>query len=88
MEEEVIIKTEEGQRPVTEVISVKQWVINLVIMCIPVVNIVFLILWAFVQGNINQTKRNWAKAAIILMVAEVVLAIVLLTAFGLFTLKY
>lgn len=61
----------------SDVISVKEWVINLIIMCIPIVNIVFLILWGFSQKDINETKKNWAKASLILMIIGFILTIFL-----------
>lgn len=51
-----------------KVISVKEWMVNLIIMCIPVVNIVFLFIWAFGKKDINETKKNWAKGTLLLAV--------------------
>lgn len=81
---------EEDMTNKTPVISVKQWVINLAITCIPVVNIVFLILWAFGEKDTNPVKRNWARAYLLLMVAGFVLAMVvyiLIAVIGIFALK-
>lgn len=74
----------------SNVISVKEWVINLIIMCIPIVNIIFLFIWAFGQNDINETKQNWAKASLIIMAIGLVISIifyVLLAAAGLFFLQ-
>lgn len=51
----------------TNIISVKEWVINLIILIIPIVNIVFLFIWGFGQDDINETKKNWARASLILI---------------------
>lgn len=58
------------------VISVKEWVINLIIMCIPIVNIVFLFIWGFGQDDINETKKNWARAGLILIAIGICLTII------------
>jgi hypothetical protein len=82
MEEEMKIKS--------EIISVKEWTISLLIMCIPIINVVFLILWGFIQDNVSQTKRNWAKATLILIAIEIILVIVIfgiLAGFGICTMS-
>lgn len=49
------------------VISTKEWVITILIMSIPLVNIVFLILWATASIPVGMTKRNYARAVLIMM---------------------
>lgn len=81
---------EEEMNDRTQVISLKQWIVNLVITCIPVVNIVFLILWAFVEKDVNPNKRNWARASLLLMAAAFVLTLavyILIAIFGISALK-
>jgi ABC-type multidrug transport system permease subunit len=46
------------------VLSVKEWLITLVITAIPLVGLIFLFLWAF-GDDTNQNKANWAKAALL-----------------------
>jgi len=54
------------QQPVNPpVISLGDWLVTLIIMIIPVVNIIMLFVWGF--GDANQNKANWAKASLILM---------------------
>ncbi|MBK5720927.1 hypothetical protein JGH11_08595 [Dysgonomonas sp. Marseille-P4677] len=65
----------EQNESTSRVMSVKEWLINLVIMCIPVVNIIFLFIWGFGQSDINETKKNWAKASLILMAIGIGLTI-------------
>jgi len=50
----------------TEVLSVKDWLITLLISAIPLVNIVMLIIWAFGDST-NINKANWSKATLILI---------------------
>lgn len=81
---------EESINKTSNVISVKEWVINLLILCVPIVNIVFLFIWAFGQNDINETKQNWAKASLIIMAIGLVISIifyVLLAVVGIFFLQ-
>ena len=59
----------------TSVMSMKDWLITLLLMIIPCVNIVLLFVWAF--GNGNQNKQNWARAYLIVMAIGIVLSIAL-----------
>jgi len=45
--------------------KVKDWIITYLIMLVPVVNIVFLFIWAFSEGNHNPNKVSWAKASLL-----------------------
>lgn len=63
----------EGTDARTAVMTVKDWVITLIITCIPIVGLVMLFVWAFSDGNAN--KSNWAKAALILAAIMIVLYI-------------
>lgn len=47
------------------IMSVKEWLITYLIMIIPVVNIVFLFIWAFGNNGENPNKVSWAKASLI-----------------------
>lgn len=63
-----------------EVISLKEWIITLLIMVIPIVNIVMLFVWAF-SDNTPKSKSNWAKAKLVIMLLSFLLTIVLLILF-------
>lgn len=52
--------------------SVKDWVIALLITAIPLVGFVMLIVWAF-SSTENPNKANWAKATLIIMAISIVL---------------
>lgn len=47
--------------------SLKEWIMILFITAIPVVGFIFLVIWAF-DKSITETKRNYARAALIFMV--------------------
>ncbi len=59
----------------TAPVSVGEWVLTLLIMVIPLVNLIMLFVWAF-GGGTNPSKANWAKASLIWMVIGIVLAVV------------
>ena len=63
-------------------ISVKDWVINYLIMIIPIANIVMIIIWGF-GGKTQPTKANWAKALLLFLAINIVLFIILSTLIGL-----
>lgn len=47
-----------------QVMSVKDWMITILVAAIPVVGLVMLFVWAFSSGE-NPTRSNWAKASLI-----------------------
>ena len=53
--------------------SVKDWLITMLIMIIPIVNIVMLFIWGF--GN-PDSRRNYARATLIWMAISFVLLII------------
>ena len=58
----------------TEPITVGGYLIMFLIMCIPVVNLVVLLLWAFGKnGNVN--RRNFSRAALVYIAIGIVLSI-------------
>jgi len=48
-----------------DVVTVKDWLLVMVLMCIPLVNLIMPFVWAFGGGNIPESKRNWARAMLI-----------------------
>jgi nitrate reductase gamma subunit len=61
--------------------SVKDWLITLLLMAIPVVGIVLLFVYAF-GNNENVNKQNWAKAQLIMLVIVFAIVIFCLILFG------
>lgn len=66
--------------PNQEVMSVGSWLITLLILAIPCVNIVMYIIWAF--GNGNENRKNFCRAGLIFMLIAVVLSVLLSSMFG------
>lgn len=50
-------------RPVT----VGDWMLTYLLMCIPLVNFILLLVWAF-GGGTPVSKANWAKASLLWMI--------------------
>ncbi|MGF1637214.1 MAG: hypothetical protein ACFCUU_09085 [Cyclobacteriaceae bacterium] len=63
--------------------SVKDWLITLVILIIPIIGFVMLFVWAFGSGN-NINKANYAKASLILVLIFIGLGIIFSVVFGAF----
>ena len=61
-------------QPQAPVVSIKEWVLTNLILMIPLVNIVMTLVWAF-GSNTNPNKANYFKAALILFVIYLVLAV-------------
>ncbi len=57
-----------------EEVTLKEWIVTLLITVIPVVNVIMYFVWAFSE-NTKSSKANWAKATIILFAALVAIYI-------------
>ncbi len=69
------------QLPNAEPLSVKDWVITLLITYIPLVGLIMLLVWAFDSGT-NLNKKNWAKASLIWMLIGIAIAIIFVILFA------
>lgn len=58
------------------VISVKDWLITLVIAAIPIVGLIFLFLWGF-GSDTNPNKANWAKGALLFYAIFIALYVII-----------
>lgn len=54
------------------VLSMKDWVVTLLITLIPMVGFIMLFVWGF-SDSANPNKRNWARAALIMLAVTTVL---------------
>ncbi|MFN8275732.1 MAG: hypothetical protein U0X58_12735 [Flavobacteriaceae bacterium] len=73
------METVENSNP--KPLSVKEWLITLLLMAIPIVGIVMLFIYAF-GSNENPNRQNWAKAQLIMMAIVIGLVIFALILFG------
>jgi hypothetical protein len=58
------------------------WMLTYLLMCIPLVNIVLLFVWAF-GSNAPASKANWAKASLVWAGISIVFYVVLFLVLGL-----
>lgn len=57
------------------VVTVGDWIITMILMCIPIVNFIMLLIWAF-SSSTPVSKANWAKASLIFMIIGFVLLLI------------
>ena len=62
-----------------DVVTTGNWIITYLIMCIPLINIIMLFVWAF-GGGAQASKANWAKASLIWLVIVFILTLLVLAA--------
>jgi len=67
--------------PQNKILSVKDWVINMIIVSLPIIGFIMLLVWAF-SDDTNITKKNWAKGMLIFYLLSVVIAFVLIFFMG------
>ena len=64
-----------AQPPVdTSVLTMGNYIVMMLIMCIPIVNIIMLFVWGF-GSNVNLNKRNYARASLIFTLIGIFIAI-------------
>ena len=56
--------------------STGQWMLTLFLVCIPVVNIILLLVWAF-SSSTERSKKNWARANIIWAIIGIIVTVAL-----------
>ena len=56
------------------VLKTSEWVWTIFLTCIPVANLIVLIIWA-ASDDANPNKRNWARANLIIVLIEIAIAI-------------
>lgn len=66
--------------PNKAVMSMGEWLITLIIMAIPCVNIIMYFVWGF--GNGNENRKNFCRAGLIIMAIGIVLSIILTVVMG------
>ena len=68
----------------TEAVSLLNWVITLIISAIPLLNFLMWLVWAF-DRSVPLSKRNWAKAMLIITIISLIISFLFLGAiFGSF----
>jgi hypothetical protein len=62
-------------------VSVSEWVVTLLLMCIPLVNVILLFVWAF-DSAVKPSKSNWSKAMLIFVAISIIIGIFCGIVFG------
>ena len=62
-------------------VSVGEWIVTFIVLAIPLVNIIMLFVWAF-GGGVNLSKKNYAKATLILIVISIALSFIMFSVIG------
>lgn len=62
-------------------VSMGDWMITMLLMAIPIVNLIMVFVWAF-GGGAPLSKANWAKAMLVWMLIGIVLWIALAVFMG------
>lgn len=65
----------------TPVLSTADWLITILLLLIPFVNLVMLLIWSF-RKSTNQNKSNFSKAVLIWLLISVGLLVILFTISG------
>ncbi len=63
------------QAPQMPPTSVGNWFLTILLLCIPLVGLIMLFVWAFGE-NTEPSKRNWARAQLIWMLIGIICSIV------------
>jgi len=71
----------ENQTQDSSVMSVKDWVITLLVTALPIIGLVMLFVWGFGSGT-NQNKANFSKAVLVWYTISIVLSILFMMVFG------
>ena len=62
-------------------ISLKHWLLNMLVLSLPLINIVMLIIWAIGGGATSESKKNYARAQIIISAVMTIVIIAFYVAF-------
>ncbi|WP_321017059.1 hypothetical protein [Hungatella effluvii] len=66
--------------PNKAVMTMGEWLITLIVLAIPCVNVIMYFVWAF--GNGNENRKNFCRAGLIVMAVGIVLTLILYAVFG------
>lgn len=81
VQEQLQYQYREPETDLEEPISMGEWLVTMLLMLIPCVNIVLMFVWAF-SSKEKKSKSNYFKAALIFAAIVLVLYIILIAIFG------
>lgn len=62
--------------------SVGAWIGTLILTCIPIVNLICLIVWAVSSSPEKRSRKNWAIAQLVVILIGIVLSVFLYSVIG------
>ena len=62
-------------------VSVGDWILTMIIFCVPVIGFIMMIVWAL-GGGTAASKRNFCRASLLIWLIGLVLGAIFLFAFG------
>lgn len=68
-----------GNDDYAPVVTMKEWIITMLLLCIPIANIVLPFVWAF-GSDVNPSKKNYFRVLLIFMAIGLFVSIVFSTA--------
>lgn len=68
-----------GNDDYAPVVTIKEWAITMLLLCIPIANIVLPFVWAF-GSDVNPSKKNYFRVMLIFMAVGIVLTVLFSTA--------
>ena len=68
-----------GNDDYAPVVTIKEWAITMLLLCIPIANIVLPFVWAF-GSDVNTSKKNYFRVMLIFMAVGIVLTVLFSTA--------
>lgn len=71
-----------------EIVSIKEWLKMMLILCIPLINLIFLIKWLIGGDSINRNKTNLIRAQLIFGGIIVAITVVLMVTVFSFAIKF
>ena len=80
MDYEQMPSSQNQHDPNKDVMGMGEWLITLIVLAIPCVNIIMYFVWAF--GNGNENRKNFCRAGLIMMAVGIVLTILLYSIIG------
>ncbi|MBQ1688781.1 MAG: hypothetical protein II073_05840 [Lachnospiraceae bacterium] len=65
-----------------EAVTTGEWIITFLLTCFSWINLFFLFIWAFGKG-MKTSKKNWARAVMILWLIGIPALLIIIVMFGL-----
>jgi len=82
LKENLAVNPEKEKTTTNErIVPTSEWIITMLIMIVPLINIIMLFVWGF-GNNTSASKANWAKASLIWVAISIFAGIIMTFLFG------